>query len=161
MLTSWPTLPMQIIVPSNGCRIIIATDGLWDVLNFKKVVTAARVYAAPSAASALITLVSREHRVIDDTSIIVLDMLPSSSTTFPDMVRAQNAGMDVTPRKKPSVGLFACFRPEVGVPDSRDVTGHGHLPLYAQVDGLKVTIRLVTSDTVSNTVPVLAEDKIH
>lgn len=99
----------------------------------------ARSHPAADAAAELIKLVSREHRVIDDTSIIVLDMLPSSSVTYPEVVEAQRAALGATStQKKSSSGFFSCFRPEVDVPDSRDILGHGHLPLYAEADGLKV-----------------------
>ena len=109
------------------------------MLNFNKAISAARFNAAADAASELITLVSREHRVIDDTSIIIVDMLPSTSTTFPAVVAAQRAAMGVAAPQKKSGGLFACFRPEISEPDSRDVTGQGHLPLYAEVDCLQVS----------------------
>ena len=132
---------MQIIAPSYGCRIILATDGLWDVMTPAKVIAATRYNAAGDAADELVSLVSREHRVIDDTSIVIVDMLPSASTSFPVAVAAHRASLGITtaPQKKSGGGgLFACFRPEVSEPDSRDVTGHGHLPLYSDVDCMQV-----------------------
>lgn len=34
--------PVQVMVPENGCRIIMSSDGLWDVLSLTKAVKIAR-----------------------------------------------------------------------------------------------------------------------
>lgn len=70
----------------------------------------------------------------DDASIIVVDLLPSDSTSFPTVALKAN------PKPEKSGGLFACFKPELEEPDSRDLhtAAPGHLAFLADLDSLRV-----------------------
>lgn len=49
------TIPyLKVLVPESGCRVILATDGLWDVLNRTKVVRLTRDLEAQGAAEELV-----------------------------------------------------------------------------------------------------------
>lgn len=110
----------------------MASDGLWDVLTFSKAVKLTRSKPTGAAASALVTAVSRDLRTMDDASIIIIDMLPSEGTSFPTVaLKANPKGSEK------SGGLFACFKPEIDEPDSRDLPGKGHLVFYCDVDCLR------------------------
>ena len=75
--------PLQVLIPSQGCRVIMASDGLWDILTLSKAVKIARPKPTDSAASTLVNSVLRDLRFNDDTSVIVVDILPSPSSQFP------------------------------------------------------------------------------
>lgn len=66
--------------------------------------------------------------------MIVVDLLPSDTTSWPTIALKAN------PKPEKSGGLFACFRPEVDEPDSRDLhtAGPGHLTFLADLDTLRV-----------------------
>ncbi|EFJ47432.1 hypothetical protein VOLCADRAFT_92137 [Volvox carteri f. nagariensis] len=70
----------------------------------------------------------------DDASIIVIDLLPSETTSWPTVALKTN------PKPEKSGGLFACFRPELDEPDSRDLhtSAPGHLAFMADLDSLRV-----------------------
>ena len=78
-----PLLAAQIIVPEQGCRVIMASDGLWDILTLSKAVKMARPKTTELAASTLVNSVLRDLRFNDDTSVIVIDVLPSPLSQFP------------------------------------------------------------------------------
>ena len=78
-----PPLAAQIIVPEQGCRVIMASDGLWDILTLSKAVKMARPKTTELAASTLVNSVLRDLRFNDDTSVIVIDVLPSPLSQFP------------------------------------------------------------------------------
>lgn len=137
----------QLILPREGCRVIMASDGLWDVLSYSKALKMTRSKPTGAAASTLITAVSRDLRTLDDASIVVIDLLPSESTSFPTVALRANPAAGTTaakgaaaarPAKKSSGGLFACFKSEPDEPDSREVPagGTGHLTFLCDVDCL-------------------------
>ena len=70
-------------MPVEGCRVLMASDGLWDVLSFSKAVKLTRTKPTGAAASALVNAVSRDLRTLDDASIVVIDILPTAHTSFP------------------------------------------------------------------------------
>jgi len=117
--------------------------------------------AVKEAATALLETVTGQTRFNDDTSIVVLDLLPEGVESFPVAVSAaasRRSGSRVVSdggggdggsssssapsegmTRTPSKGLlFSCFRSEAEMQDSRDAVGPGHLVLYADVDCLKV-----------------------
>ncbi len=145
-------LPPQLVLPREGSRVIMASDGLWDVLSYTKALKMTRSKPTGAAASTLITAVSRDLRTLDDASIVVIDLLPSEATSFPTVaLRAGapggGAGTGAGSTKKGSSGgsgsgggggLFSCFRSEADEPDSRQVPvgGSGHVAFLADVDCL-------------------------
>lgn len=54
----------------------MASDGLWDVLTLSKAVKLVRSKPASLAASTLVDAVKRDQRFMDDTTVIVVDVLP-------------------------------------------------------------------------------------
>ncbi|KAG2449516.1 hypothetical protein HYH02_005659 [Chlamydomonas schloesseri] len=124
----------QVLLPSNGARIIVCSDGVWDLMSLSKAVKLCRFKPASAATAALMGAVSRDLRLLDDASIIVVDMLPSDATSWPTVALKAN------PKPEKSGGLFACFRPELDEPDSRDVhsSAPGHLAFLADLDSLRV-----------------------
>ena len=63
--------------------MIMASDGLWDILTLSKAVKMARPKTTELAASTLVNSVLRDLRFNDDTSVIVIDVLPSPLSQFP------------------------------------------------------------------------------
>lgn len=63
--------------------MIMASDGLWDILTLSKAVKMARPKTTELAASTLVNSVLRDLRFNDDTSVIVVDVLPSPLSLFP------------------------------------------------------------------------------
>ncbi|GAX80484.1 hypothetical protein CEUSTIGMA_g7922.t1 [Chlamydomonas eustigma] len=143
----------QVLIPQEGCRVIMASDGLWDVLTLSKAVKMTRSKDAATAAAALLSAVTCQSRFNDDTSIIVLDMLPPGVTSFPEAVnnmKTSAAALQVgsapqhTARRSPSSGgLFSCFSSSFsdeghmshGVRNDGDASA-GRLLLYSDVDCL-------------------------
>lgn len=141
---SHPPLPMpnllQVLVPESGCRFMLASDGLWDVFKeFSKAVRLVRGFGVQDAASELVRIASLNNRVIDDTSVIVVDVLPSTTAAFPAVVQTMPQG----PRA--SGGMCACFQAETSEQDSRDVAGPGHLDYLSDVDGMSLYPKLKDS----------------
>lgn len=123
----------QVVLPQEGSRLMVCSDGVWDLMNLSKAVKLCRLKTAAGATDTLMAAVSRDMRLLDDASIIVVDFLPSEGTSFPTVALRSN------PKPEKSGGLFACFKPELEEPDSRDLSGGqpGHLGFMADVDALK------------------------
>lgn len=127
-------------MPESGCRFMLASDGLWDVFKeFSKAVRLVRGFGVQDAASELVRIASLNNRVIDDTSVIVVDVLPSGTAAFPAVVQTMPQG----PRA--SGGMCACFQAETSEQDSRDAAGPGHLDYLSDVDGLSLYPKLKDS----------------
>jgi serine/threonine protein phosphatase PrpC len=76
----------QSLVPNKGARILIGSDGIWDAFSKKKKVGAmTRTWPLDAVPSKMIsTIVKMYGTVKDDTSLIVVDILPIGSC-FPEM----------------------------------------------------------------------------
>ncbi|GAX84868.1 hypothetical protein CEUSTIGMA_g12289.t1 [Chlamydomonas eustigma] len=74
----------QVLLPEQGSRIILASDGLWDVLHHRKAVLLVRPLPTSEAASALLSCSAaagaHKRLINDDTTIIVIDIMPSASS---------------------------------------------------------------------------------
>eukprot|EP00798_Chlamydomonas_sp_ICE-L_P027871 gene27871-12048_t len=129
----------QLLIPAEGCRVISASDGLWDVLSLGKAAKLARPKSAEDAVQTLMSAVMKDLRTLDDTSIIILDCLPSKGSSFP--LVALKAGRTASPDSEPiklksnGGGFFACFRPSMPLDDIDD--GHKLNMFYTDVDCLK------------------------
>ncbi len=109
----------QALVPSRGGRILIASDGVWDAFpKRKKVGAMTRTWPLDVAPSKVISTIVRMHGMVkDDTSLVVVDILPSGQETdFPEMVvRAKKEGstgsiMPIAMSTGNGSGLFcSCF----------------------------------------------------
>lgn len=61
---------------------MLASDGLWDVLTFQRALALIRNLPIWTTAAELVRIASKNQRVIDDTSVLVVDVLPHSGTSF-------------------------------------------------------------------------------
>jgi serine/threonine protein phosphatase PrpC len=109
----------QALVPSRGGRILIASDGVWDAFpKMKKAGTMTRTWPLDVAPSKLISTIVRMHGMVkDDTSLVVVDILPNGQgADFPEMVvRAKKEGstgsmIPISMPKGSGSGFFcSCF----------------------------------------------------
>lgn len=75
----------QVLLPSNGARIIVCSDGVWDLMSLSKAVKLCRFKPASAATAALMGAVSRDLRLLVRISI-------SSIATSPLRVPLRGAG---------------------------------------------------------------------
>ena len=110
----------------------MASDGLWDVVAARKVAKICRTKTPQAAVHHLISTASRDRRLADDISIIIVDFLPHENVTYPGLCHPSSHPTPV-PEHKP--GFFAsCFKPGKAVSAS-----HAELStmeLFADVDCL-------------------------
>jgi len=78
---------MQVVIPPTGGRLLIGSDGVWDA--FDKMTRAggmSRSWSTETAPSRMIqTIVRAFGGLKDDTSLIVVDVLPNEHTSFPQV----------------------------------------------------------------------------
>lgn len=94
------------MLPAEGARIIISSDGLWDVVQNIKAVRMVRSKTCKQAVQTLLNAVARDRRLMDDTSVIVVDIMPSADVSFPVMATGRSTP---EPSASGGGGLFACF----------------------------------------------------
>lgn len=94
-------------IPASGGRLIIASDGVWDVLSSRQAALFARKYpkdlgracervvrkAFTSVSYA--TMTTRGFR--DDTTVVIVDVLPPSCASFADCIRRRKAQVTSNP----------------------------------------------------------------
>lgn len=119
----------QTIIASTGGRILIGSDGVWDAFHKRsKPGSMTRNWSLDVAPSKLISNIVKQHGTVkDDTSLIVVDILPGD-TTFPEMVAAskQSLSRDKSLSSNRSAGnlLCACFGGDLD--DELDASARGH-----------------------------------
>ncbi|GAB4839374.1 hypothetical protein Ancab_028899 [Ancistrocladus abbreviatus] len=90
----------QVKLSTAGGRLIISSDGVWDVLSFEAAFDCCRGMSAQSAAAQVVKEAVQVKGLRDDTTCIVVDILPSEKNAPP-----------LPPPKKPGKGVFkAMFR---------------------------------------------------
>lgn len=78
----------QVLLPSRGCRLVIASDGVWDGLNPRKTVGFLRTMGVSNAAMVLCRAAAKYRKSQpDDTSAIVVDLMPSEHQSFKTLVQ--------------------------------------------------------------------------
>jgi serine/threonine protein phosphatase PrpC len=86
----------QVIVPEWGCRVILASDGVWDCISTRNVLLSCKGKMCGGAANAVIhkCLRVKQGELVDDTTCCVVDCRPYNVPTFqkymPDRAIAQN-----------------------------------------------------------------------
>lgn len=65
----------QLYLPKPPCRLIVASDGVWDALETPKACSCIRTAALAKAAHILCKTAVEQRRVHDDTSAIIVDFL--------------------------------------------------------------------------------------
>ncbi|XP_020249992.1 probable protein phosphatase 2C 12 isoform X2 [Asparagus officinalis] len=88
----------QVKLSSAGGRLIISSDGVWDALTFEQALSCCRGLPPDAAASQVVKEAVQGKGLRDDTTCIVVDILPPEKPT-----PSQNP-------KKPGKGVFKIFR---------------------------------------------------
>lgn len=94
----------QAIIPCTGARLLLASDGLWDFFTGPsacKIARKARLEKAPARLFRAL-MFQTDGVLLDDTTIMVVDILPRADLEFRDAVKEAKKA-----RKK---GLFSKFR---------------------------------------------------
>ena len=81
----------QVLLPKDGGRVLLASDGVWDAVPPHRAARAARPLGPPEAAEAVVGAVLRAAGPggvpRDDATIVVVDVLPSGTApSFPEAV---------------------------------------------------------------------------
>uniref|UniRef100_A0A383WJ55 PPM-type phosphatase domain-containing protein n=2 Tax=Tetradesmus obliquus TaxID=3088 RepID=A0A383WJ55_TETOB len=120
-----PHVRQVLLTRHRALRLIMASDGLWDLMSFSKAAKSVRHKLPHQAVSTLAQMVARDKRMADDVSIIILDMLPPPAPgimpqQFPaSTLKASSGGKSAGVSRsdsssgrssKSSGGLFACFK---------------------------------------------------
>ncbi|KAL3137957.1 hypothetical protein ABBQ38_005204 [Trebouxia sp. C0009 RCD-2024] len=148
---------MQIQIPPEGARLVMASDGLWDCFPTRKVVKMARTKETQPAVDHIARAAIRHQggQISDDLTIIVVDLLPSC-TTFPEVASSLShspssgslgsARRPSRPKSSSSLkSFFRCgsepsvleeFEPSFHDPSVRDPSqrGRGHHSNHANVN---------------------------
>jgi serine/threonine protein phosphatase PrpC len=74
----------QVLVPSWGCRVVICSDGVWDTLSTRSVLSAVQGRTCGSACHAVVQkcLRVKQGALLDDTTCCVVDCRPHNVATF-------------------------------------------------------------------------------
>ncbi|KAK9136776.1 hypothetical protein Sjap_007370 [Stephania japonica] len=79
-------------LPNSGGRLIIASDGIWDALSSEMAAKSCRGLPADLAAKLVVKEALRSRGLKDDTTCLVVDIIPSEHVVVPR-----------TPTKKPNI----------------------------------------------------------
>ncbi|GLJ11976.1 hypothetical protein SUGI_0181350 [Cryptomeria japonica] len=79
----------QIKLSNAGGRLIIATDGVWDALSSEKAANCARGLRAELAAKQIVKEALKIRGLRDDTTCIVVDLIPPEKPPLPPPVKKQ------------------------------------------------------------------------
>lgn len=127
------------ILPDEGARVLMATDGLWDCLSNSRILHASRKKRITKLPDAMINRCSKITGgfLKDDISIVAIDALPASIWDFKAL-------------REPGGILTCCAAPSA-------VTEH--IPLFSEVDSLRLfpvpnRVRLANLFTEENLGPV-------
>lgn len=77
------------IIPETGARLLIASDGLWDYFTGKRACRVARsspLYKVPNRLFKSL-MFHTDGVLTDDTTILVVDILPRGYTDFRSLVK--------------------------------------------------------------------------
>jgi len=73
----------QITIPSDGARLFIASDGLWDAVHPKTAAHHTRDMTSTDAAHKLLSMAIKKDNLKDDVTVIVVDFCPSKDDRLP------------------------------------------------------------------------------
>jgi len=116
----------QCLLPHRGCRLIIGSDGLWDMISHRTACVLTRTNCNKSSAERLVTLAIYRNNwaVHDDTTALVIDFLPDSVKEFPQICEAI--------KRMQKRRLFACFC--ASVKEDAEMENGSALVTVAEVD---------------------------
>ncbi|KAH9298242.1 hypothetical protein KI387_029924 [Taxus chinensis] len=89
----------QIKLSNAGGRLIIATDGVWDALSSEKAANCCRGLPAELAAKQIVKEALRIRGLRDDTTCIVVDLIPPEKPAPPPPVKKQGMFKSIFRRK--------------------------------------------------------------
>ncbi|CAO2817824.1 unnamed protein product [Amaranthus hypochondriacus] len=84
----------QVRLSSSGGRLIIASDGVWDILSFESALDCSRTMSADAAAAQIVKEAVQLKGLRDDTTCIVVDICQSEKN-IPSMPAPKKAGKGV------------------------------------------------------------------
>lgn len=120
----------QMFVPLQGIRLIMASDGLWDLMDFDKAAKITRGCGTDSSAQALITAAANDRRMSDDVSVMVMDMLPEG-TSWPEVI------LPYLKKEKKGLFSFGKKKAEEAAAAAAEVVVPPTLTYIADVDALE------------------------
>ncbi|GMH39491.1 hypothetical protein BSKO_07389 [Bryopsis sp. KO-2023] len=125
----------QFFIPSHGLRMILASDGLWDVLKYTHAAMLIRRNSVCSCADKLLTCAVYQNGWAfgDDTSVIVVEVTPSDGDSFEEVARK------VRKQKRKVTALrraFSCAFPTEVEPV--EGLAKEKISMFADVDGMDV-----------------------
>ncbi|CAD7703903.1 unnamed protein product [Ostreobium quekettii] len=103
----------QVEIPLAGARLILASDGVWDHITGKqacKTARKSRIHEVPEVLIRLVETKSNHGGLTDDTSVLVVDMLPNSRVDFKDVTKKLRSPLHAFKR---FVQLKEAVRPEL------------------------------------------------
>lgn len=120
----------QLIIPSSGARLVMASDGLWDHLSGSQACKGIRTVCLGQAPWWLLNTARRTAgRLSDDTTILIVDILPRGISDYADISdnlrKKAAAPFRALARSIKINQSFACFGGALA----------GELKLYSDVDG--------------------------
>jgi serine/threonine protein phosphatase PrpC len=90
----------QVKLPDAGGRLIIASDGIWDILSSDVAAKACRGLSADLAAKLVVKEALRTKGLKDDTTCVVVDIVPSGHLSLaPAPMKKQNPFTSFLSRK--------------------------------------------------------------
>ncbi|KAF7042724.1 hypothetical protein CFC21_052236 [Triticum aestivum] len=109
----------QVFLSNAGGRLVIASDGVWDALRFQEALNYTRGLPAEAAANRVVKEAVSSKGLRDDTTCIVVDILPPEKLS-PPLKRHVKGGIKALFRwRRPSDELSeeqtdnGCFEPDV------------------------------------------------
>lgn len=103
----------QVLIPSTGARLVLASDGVWDHLAFSKMKRTIKKKSLEQCSTALVkkALTVQGLHMKDDTTVYIIDMVPSPSQDFKDIIKLQQDPKTPLQRlKKRLPGIGQCTR---------------------------------------------------
>uniref|UniRef100_A0A453HZV7 protein-serine/threonine phosphatase n=1 Tax=Aegilops tauschii subsp. strangulata TaxID=200361 RepID=A0A453HZV7_AEGTS len=110
--------PNLLQLSNAGGRLVIASDGVWDALRFQEALNYTRGLPAEAAANRIVKEAVSSKGLRDDTTCIVVDILPPEKLS-PPLKRHGKGGIKALFRWRPSDELSeeqtdnGCFEPDV------------------------------------------------
>lgn len=84
----------QVVLPEAGARLLMASDGLWDCIAARRAVTLARRAVNTTAVAPLLLTIAmraQDHIIMDDITVLAVDLLPPGCPSFREVCRAAKA----------------------------------------------------------------------
>lgn len=108
----------QVKLSNAGGRLVIASDGVWDALRFQEALNYTRGLPAEAAANRIVKEAVTSKGLRDDTTCIVVDILPPEKLS-PPLKRHGKGGIKALFRRRPSDEMSedqmdrGCLEPDV------------------------------------------------